>query len=50
MDDRALDVKRTTYWGEEWRTCELFKILIREQVHHNAEVGLLRIRIATARP
>lgn len=42
LDDQALDVKRPTNWGEEWPTRELFKVLIREQVHHGAEISLLR--------
>lgn len=42
LDDQALEVKRSTNWGEKWPTRELFKILIRERVHHGAEISLLR--------
>jgi hypothetical protein len=29
-------------WGEEWPTSRLFETLISEQVHHGAEISLLR--------
>lgn len=42
LNDQNLDAKRPTNWGEQWPTREFFKILIREQVHHGAEISLLR--------
>jgi hypothetical protein len=42
LTDLELDRLRRTNWGEEWPTHRLFKTLVTEQVHHGAEVSLLR--------
>ena len=40
--DKGLDELRLTNWGERVPTSRIFTILIDEQVHHGAEVSLLR--------
>ena len=40
--DEGLDELRLTNWGERVPTSRIFTILIDEQVHHAAEVSLLR--------
>ena len=42
LDDDELDVPRRTNWGQKWPTRQLFKTLLDEQIHHGAEVALLR--------
>jgi len=42
LDDADLDRPRRTNWGEEWFTHRIIKTLITEQVHHGAEISLLR--------
>lgn len=42
LSDEDLERPRLTNWGEEWPTHRIFKTLIVEQVHHGAEVSLLR--------
>ncbi len=42
FDDVALDEMRPTHFGVDWRARRVFAVLIDEQVHHGAEVGLLR--------
>jgi uncharacterized damage-inducible protein DinB len=42
LTDEELDRLRLTNWGEEWPTSRIFKTLINEQVHHGAEISLLR--------
>lgn len=42
LDDTALDQPRLTNWGERWPTSRIFTTLINEQVHHGAEISLLR--------
>ena len=42
LEDSDLDEERNTNWGEQWPTRQLFKTLIHEQVHHGAEMSLLR--------
>jgi hypothetical protein len=42
LNDEELDRLRLTNWGEEWPTSRLFETLISEQVHHAAEISLLR--------
>jgi hypothetical protein len=42
LDDDALDEARLTNWGERLPTWRLFDILVIEQVHHGAEISLLR--------
>ncbi|MBV9093115.1 MAG: DinB family protein [Streptosporangiaceae bacterium] len=40
--DSDLDTPRKTNWGEWWPCHKIFTTLIREQVHHGAEISLLR--------
>jgi len=42
FDDVALDEMRPTPHGFEWPARDVFAVLIDEQVHHGAEVALLR--------
>ena len=42
LTDEALDDPRLTNWGERIPTSRVFTILINEQVHHGAEISLLR--------
>ena len=42
IHDEELDHPRRTNWGEERPTSWLFTTLINEQVHHGAEISLLR--------
>ena len=42
FDDDALDELRPTHFGVDWPARRVFAVLIDEQVHHGAEVGLLR--------
>lgn len=42
LDDGGLDQPRLANWGETLPARQLFKILITEQVHHGAEISLLR--------
>lgn len=42
LDDDELDAPRRTNWRQKWPTRQLFKTLLDEQVHHGAEVALLR--------
>src|SRR3712207_6840000 len=42
LDDAALDQLRPTEWGERWPAVRVLTTLLTEQVHHGAEVGLLR--------
>jgi hypothetical protein len=42
LDDEELDVPRRTNWGQKWPTRQLFKTLLDEQIHHGAEIALLR--------
>jgi hypothetical protein len=42
LSDDDLDAPRLTNWGEQWPTSRIFKTLINEQVHHGAEISLLR--------
>ena len=42
LNDAGLDEARRTNWGEEWPTRQLFKTLVNEQVHHGAEIALLK--------
>jgi uncharacterized damage-inducible protein DinB len=42
LDDDALEEPRLTNWGERLPTWRLFDILVIEQVHHGAEISLLR--------
>lgn len=42
LGDDALDEPRLTNWGERLPTWRLYEILVTEQVHHGAEISLLR--------
>ena len=42
MDDERLDEQRPTHLGTVWPAKQVFTVLIDEQVHHGAEVALLR--------
>ena len=42
VDDVALDEMRPTHFGVDWPARRVFTVLIDEQVHHGAEVALLR--------
>jgi DinB superfamily len=42
LSDEDLDRPRPTNWGEVWPTHKLLSTLVVEQVHHGAEIGLLR--------
>jgi hypothetical protein len=42
LDDAALDDIRPTQFGVEWPARRVLTVLIDEQVHHGAEIALLR--------
>ncbi len=42
LDDDALDAMCPTQFGVEWPTRHVLSVLIDEQIHHGAEIGLLR--------
>ena len=42
FDDVALDEMRPTHFGVDWPARRVFAVLIDEQVHHGAEIALLR--------
>ena len=42
LDDDALDRERPTHFGTRWPVQRIFMTLLNEQVHHGAEVGVLR--------
>lgn len=42
LTDPELETPRRTNWGELWPCHRIFTTLIREQVHHGAEISLLR--------
>jgi DinB superfamily len=42
MTDAALDEPRPTHFGVPWRARDVLATLLDEQVHHGAEVSLLR--------
>jgi uncharacterized damage-inducible protein DinB len=42
LSDSGLDTPRKTNWGEWWPCHKIFTTLIHEQVHHGAEISLLR--------
>jgi uncharacterized damage-inducible protein DinB len=42
MDDRGLEEVRPTHFGTPWPAARVITVLINEQVHHGAEVGVLR--------
>lgn len=41
-DDAALDELVLTNWGDRWPVSRIFMTLVNEQVHHGAEISLLR--------
>ena len=42
IDDGGLDELRPTPWGERWPAGRVLAVLLDEQVHHGAEIALLR--------
>lgn len=42
LTDPELETPRRTNWGGWWPCHRIFTTLIREQVHHGAEISLLR--------
>ena len=42
LDDARLDEMRPTHFGVDWPARRVLAVLLDEQVHHGAEVGLLR--------
>lgn len=42
MTDDALEEMRPTHFGVEWRAHQVLSVLIVEQTHHGAEIGVLR--------
>jgi hypothetical protein len=42
LDDGRLDETRPTHLGVQWPAHRVFTVLIDEQVHHGAEIALLR--------
>jgi hypothetical protein len=42
LDDEALDAMRPTHFGVAWPTRRILTVLLTEQVHHGAEIGVLR--------
>jgi hypothetical protein len=42
LDDEGLDALRPTHFGNAWPTGRILTVLLTEQVHHGAEIGVLR--------
>jgi hypothetical protein len=42
LDDEQLDEPRPTPWGEPWPAGRVLDVLLDEQIHHGAEIALLR--------
>ena len=42
IDDEQLDEPRPTPWGESWPASQILALLLDEQIHHGAEIALLR--------
>lgn len=42
LDDEELDALRPTHFGNAWPTRRILTVLVTEQVHHGAEIGVLR--------
>lgn len=42
LDDEDLDQLRPTNWGEHWPASKIFWTMIHHDVHHGAEIGVLR--------
>jgi hypothetical protein len=42
LDDEELEVLHPTHFGNPWPAIRIFAVLINEQVHHGAEIGVLR--------
>jgi hypothetical protein len=42
LSEDALDDLVPTNWGDRWPVHRVFTTLINEQVHHGAEISLLR--------
>ncbi len=50
LDDERLDERRSTPWGERWTAGRVLAVLVDEQVHHGAEIALLRDLYRTQPP
>ena len=42
LEDDDLDAPRPTHFGVQWPTGRVLAVLLTEQVHHGAEIGVLR--------
>ena len=42
LDDRSLDMRVLTNWGEEWPAWRIFTTMTDHDAHHGAEIGVLR--------
>jgi DinB superfamily len=42
LDDSSLDEERPTHFGVTWPARRVVSVLVDEQLHHGAEVGVLR--------
>ena len=42
LADDELDLPRPTNWGEDWPTWKIFWTMIHHDIHHGAEIGVLR--------
>ncbi len=42
LHDGDLDTPRATNWGEEWPTWRIFWTMIHHDLHHGAEIGVMR--------
>ena len=42
LDDQELERDRATNWGEQWPTWMIFWTMIHHDIHHGAEIGVLR--------
>lgn len=42
LTEVELDKIAPTHWGQQWRVHRIFATLVNEQVHHGAEISLLR--------
>ena len=42
LTDADLDAPRATNWGEQWPTWRIFWTMIHHDLHHGAEIGVMR--------
>ena len=42
LTDDDLDRPRATNWGEQWPTWKIFWTMIHHDIHHGAEIGVMR--------